>query len=287
MIVMPPPRTAALCLCVYESSIYLNRVFEVIDQVVDCFEKCTVFFAFDESMDNSLGMLKLFCSTRPHATIIKGGGTQHGMRNKVLSIAAARNSCLETVRSMTSTPDVLIMMDANYSVQTLFNPGVLKRHLARHDEWDALSFYRDKYYDQWALALGKHQLSIWHIVPRVHTRYRQGLVQELRDKLASVPEGDYIDVESAFCGFGVYRTSMFLQHDYCCKIQPSLYPGSMVEKYVRAGLLTPDWKEKIDCEHRNFHLVACRVGGARIKMANEKLFEPDPDGAETEKHGIW
>ena len=76
---------------------------------------------------------------------------------------------------------------------------------------------------------------------------------------------DLIPVHSAFNGFAIYKTSMFLNCSYSSMIHINLFP-----KHLIRCKIVNDFKN--DCEHRKFHLEAIKKNGARIMVSPLSIF---------------
>ena len=266
--------SCAICVCVYNSEKYLPKVLKVIDTTALLFKTCHVFFAFDDSGDKSGEILEEYVGREPLAQIIPGSGRIH--RSRVANIAHARNNCLEAVAALPDVPPIFIVLDANYSVQTEYRPRVLLKHLEQPDEWDALTFNRRPYYDLWALSFGYHKLSLWHIRDTMVDGYRRAMVDTLEDAFKRVGRGNYLEVDSAFCGFGIYKTDLFLNCKYTVDWRPDLFmTHGEAKSYMKVGIVRSDAQTVGDCEHRNFHAQAKKEYNARVMIANEQLFKPE------------
>ena len=264
----------AICVCVYNSERYLSKTLKVIDTTAKLFKRCHIFFAFDDGQDNSGEILEEYVKGEPLAQIIPGSGRIHASR--VANIAEARNNCLTAIRQLSDVPPIFIMLDANYSVQTDYRPNILVKHLENADEWDALTFNRKPYYDLWALSFGYHKLSLWHIKDGMKECYEKAMVDTFESEMKRVGKGNYLCVDSAFCGFGVYKTSVFIDGKYDVTWNPELLLSSNQAKcYMKPGIIREDYACIHDCEHRNFHGEAKQFRNARIMIANDQLFKPD------------
>ena len=266
--------SCAICVCVYNSERYLPKTLKVIDTTAKLFKTCHIFFAFDSAEDKSGEILEEYVKGEPLAQIIPGSGRVHKAR--VANIAEARNNCLTAVRQLPIVPPIFIMMDANYSIQTEYRPNILVKHLENADMWDALTFNRKSYYDLWALSFGYHKISLWHLKDTVVESYRHAMVEALEEAFKKVRKGSYLEVDSAFCGFGVYKTSKYLDCEYTVDWRPDLFmTPAQAKSFMKPALLKQSAEFIGDCEHRNFHAQAARQNNARIMIANDQLFKPD------------
>ena len=210
-------------------------------------------------------------------------------KSRTTRIAAARNEILNYIRRSLQLRGIynkyFIMMDSNeYACVGRINVDTLRSALERSDEWDSISFDREAgYYDYWALSFDPHIYSFFHVENRNETLQSMvaGFAKKLNDaKIKSnikndnnesnqKNEGKYqydlIPVHSAFNGFAIYKTSMFLNCSYSSMIFIDLFPKHL----IRCKILN-DFKN--DCEHRKFHLEAIKKNGARIMVSPLSIF---------------
>ena len=209
-------------------------------------------------------------------------------KSRTMRIAAARNQILNYIRSLQVRGIYnkhFIMMDSNeYACVGQINIDTLRSALERSDEWDSVSFDREAgYYDYWALSFDPHIYSFYHVENQNETLQSMvaGFAKKLNDaKIKSnitndlhesnqKNEGKYqydlVPVHSAFNGFAIYKTSMFLNCSYSSMIFIDLFP-----KYLIRCKILNDFKN--DCEHRKFHLEAIKKNGARIMVSPLSIF---------------
>ena len=148
----------------------------------------------------------------------------------------------------------------------------------RSSEWDAISFDReDGYYDLWALSYHPYIYSFFHF------RNSENAVKKLKSDFTGrmqhhrkIAPDALIPVYSAFNGFAIYKTSVFLESHYSSSIDLSLFPKGAVGNHAKfIGQKIVDVFEG-DCEHRSFHLRAIQQKGARIRISLLSLFEGKP-----------
>ena len=211
-------------------------------------------------------------------------------KSRTMRIALARNQILNYIRSLQVRGGIynkyFIMMDSNeYACVGRINVDTLRSALERSDEWDSISFDREAgYYDYWALSFDPHIYSFYHVENQNETLQSMvsGFAKKMNDaKIKSnitndlhesnqKNEGkkypyDLIPVHSAFNGFAIYKTSMFLNCSYSSTIHIDLFPKHL----IRCKILN-DFKD--DCEHRKFHLEAIKKNGARIMVSPLSIF---------------
>jgi len=81
-----------------------------------------------------------------------------------------------------------------------------------------------------------------------------------------------IPVYSAFNGFAIYKTSMFLNCSYSSNIDLDLFPTNSINKQVEHMNVDVIPVLTNDCEHRKFHLEAIKKNGAKIMISTKSLF---------------
>jgi hypothetical protein len=159
-----------------------------------------------------------------------------------------------------------IMMDSNeYACVGQINIDTLRSAMQRSDEWDSVSFDREAgYYDYWALSFDPHIYSFFHLQNKTETR--QAMIASFATKLnASRDSKNFVPVYSAFNGFAIYKTNMFLNCSYSADIHINLFPKHLLPPKILKHF-------KNDCEHRKFHLEAIKKNGARIMVSPLSIF---------------
>ena len=93
-------------------------------------------------------------------------------------------------------------------------------------------------------------------------------------------------VFSAFNGFAIYRTAVFIDCSYSWQIEMKYFPMDIVFK--QTFLLDANIRDLLldDCEHRKFHLQAVHEKGARVRVSVQSLFGlAGPPAAGVERRG--
>jgi hypothetical protein len=147
--------------------------------------------------------------------------------------------------------------------------------LARENEWDAISFDRlDGYYDHWALSYEPFVYSFFHFQDWKSAVFqlREDFSQKMEYWRRTIPQ-KLIPVYSAFNGFALYKTALFVDCSYCSTIDPEQFPPHSIQKHSQQIRLPILARLEDDCEHRYFHLSAIKKKGARIRISLEYLFE--------------
>jgi hypothetical protein len=279
-------------LCVYNNERGLPSVLSNIVKISQSklFDKITVVAFYDASADKSYSILESFKNQHSKS----GPGFSHELietviisnhkkeirmsfgnasrvidKSRTMRIANARNEILNYMRFAHKRGQVnkyFIMMDSNeYACVGQINIDTLRSAIQRSDEWDSISFDREAgYYDYWALSFDPHIYSFYHVQNKNETL--QAMVASFATKLnASRDSQNFIPVYSAFNGFAVYKTNMFLNCSYSADIHIPLFPKHLLPPKILNHF-------KNDCEHRKFHLEAIKKNGARIMVSPLSIF---------------
>ena len=279
-------------LCVYNNERGLPSVLSNIVKISQSklFDKITVVAFYDASADKSYSILESFKNQHSKS----GPGFSHELietviisnhkkeirmsfgnasrvidKSRTMRIANARNEILNYMRFAHKRGQVnkyFIMMDSNeYACVGQINIDTLRSAIQRSDEWDSISFDREAgYYDYWALSFDPHIYSFFHLQNKNETR--QVMIASFATKLnASRDSQDLIPVYSAFNGFAVYKTNMFLNCSYSADIHIPLFPKHLLPPKILNHFNN-------DCEHRKFHLEAIKKNSARIMVSPLSIF---------------
>jgi glycosyltransferase involved in cell wall biosynthesis len=269
--------SCCICLCVYNNEVGLPKVLQNIDAVKESnvFERIQILVFYDNSADASLDILKKYKTTGKCPIQIYENETQQMNASRVEKIAFARNGLLQMIRKEYSHYPYFAMMDSNhYSCVGKIRPAVLKRVLDHSSLWDSVSFDReDGYYDYWALSYDPYIYSFYHFTnwEDAVQKLRKDFNNRLKFYRETRPTGMF-EVYSAFNGFALYKTSIFLECKYSADINMSLFPTDAILTHMKTVGQSILKYPKHDCEHRYLHLDAIRRG-ARIRISLLSLFE--------------
>lgn len=277
-------------LCVRNNEIGLPKTFDNLMAIRSLFNEFTVIAFYNKSIDRSLEILKN--ESRLEVIIIDDEDTKTDSRT--MNIARARNGILGWIRANKPDVEYFIMMDSNsYSCQGDIRPEILGKYLTDKytKDWDSLSFARIPYYDLWAYSDNVIQLGCWTYPTRVMRYVRSGITAYMYQAVMNQhidntifnkkSKNELVAVDSAFCGFAIYKTKVFVNHEYLGYLDPSLFDeNKLVQNLRRFPPLQPDGRpvniqgKLMDCEHRAFHLAAKKYSNARIMVAKDQLFGP-------------
>lgn len=276
-------------LCVYNNERGLPSVLSNILKISNSklFDKLTIVAFYDTSSDKSYSILESFKnrhSNGPTSTLIEtiiisnktkelrmnfGSASRVMDKSRTMRIANARNEILNYIRLLETQcicNKYFIMIDSNeYACIGNINIDTLCHALQRSNEWDSISFDREAgYYDYWALSFNPHIYSFYHVQNKDETL--NNMIASFTIKLNAAREScDLIPVYSAFNGFAIYKTNMFLNCSYSSIIHIPLFPKELLPSKILNHF-------KNDCEHRKFHLEAIKKNGARIMVSPLSIF---------------
>lgn len=272
-----------ICGCVRNCEPHIDGVFDTINRIRTVFNDIHIIVAYDQSNDKSL--LKLSQHKRIYGDKMDVLINRNPLSlRRTENIANARNAILDRMRVLRELeggdecPDwrIFIMMDFDDVCSAPPNLDVLTRTLNREAEWDSVSFNRPGYYDVWAVSLRPFVYSAWGWDdPREVVNIMRNYVVE---KLNGLKPDEWLKCESAFNGFALYKTSIFLKCRYNWR-RPlefisvaDLNANREAVGFRRARSPLDKQTDEPDCEHRWFHMSAIRQYGARIWISPEFLF---------------
>jgi len=269
--------------CIKDFEPYIDDIFKNIDRIITLFENYKIILAYD-SIEESV--LKRLHEKQKQYSIelifIKENLAITDLPLRTQRIANARNGILKYMRGQNINDrfPYFIMMDMDDVCCSPINMDVLRYYLYDNIEWDALSFNRPDYYDIWALSIDPFVLSCWHfpnwdwLIPFIK--------DYITSRLSKLDENDLLPCISAFNGFGLYRTAIFLDSLYNGSFQKTLdmFSKEQIEYCEKAARCQftidttyhPIIHPSTDCEHRSFHITAIKEKGARIRISPKKLF---------------
>ena len=255
---------------------HLDGAFQTIQQLQSMFADTHIIIAYDDSKDKTL--LKLAQQKHKYGDkmdILINRDPLSSRRTE--NIANARNSMLRRMREVGGRFEYFIVMDMDNACDTAPDLGVIRRAFQSSNNWDAISFNRPDYYDIWALSISPYIYSCWgwKNPVQVVNITRKYIIEKLR----GLKPDELLECQSAFNGFGIYKTDPFLKCTYNWRM-PKQY---MSDDDLHTNLKTLGFRESLsplnaqtdepDCEHRSFHMEAIANYGARIRISPECVFQ--------------
>lgn len=272
-------------LCVKNNSVGLPKVFENINKIRNIFHLIHIVAYYDHSSDDSLTKLRdLSMHYSFDITILNETGQNPIHQYRTISIANARNHILKWIMGKEGEKyELFVMMDSNaYSCQGSIKPNVLRKYFKQplFKTWDGLSFARKPYYDLWAFSNGPFQLGCWSY-PTLGTQvivsdYQKALQEYINGLITHGREnGTIVPVDSAFCGFAIYKKEKYRKCFYSGNVQLQFFDKEKLMLNLKHFPLKQPGT--LDCEHRSFHFRGKMLNNAQLYLACEEVFEPRPE----------
>ena len=259
--------SCVICGCVKNCEHYLDNVFKNIEKIQSLFEKSKIIISFDISDDYSLKKLVQLKSNYNMDIIIN---KEPLTNSRTVNIERARNKMINKIYQEYSDFTYFIMIDMDDVSSKPINIDVLKEGLDKQDLWDGLFFNNENYYDFWALNFKDFQYSCWHSndVKKLINLTNNEFKKECKN-------GEFIECQSAFGGFGIYKINKFINCYYRSLIDLSLFDAQAIQNIFKKYKISYNINPQIyDCEHRYFHLNAIRNNNVRLRIYNKNLFAP-------------
>ena len=262
-------KSCLICGCVKNCEKYLDNVFQNIKKIQEIFDKSKIIIRFDISNDFTLKKLVELKKTFD-IDIIINKDPQTNIRT--VNIERARNKIIDKIYNEYNEYDCFIMIDMDDVSSKPINIQVLKNAINNHSVWDGLFFNNENYYDFWALNFKDFQYSCWH------TNNTQKIINIMNDEIQKEfnnQKNDFIECQSAFGGFGIYKLEKFKNCQYKSRVDlPVFADESMNKIFLKHDVLYKYNCTIYDCEHRYFHLSAINKNGSRLFIYNKNLFPP-------------
>jgi hypothetical protein len=254
-----------ICGCVKNCEEYLDKVFDNILKIQSLFDKSKIIISFDLSEDFTL--LKLIQLKKIYDIEILVNNDKLS-QIRTLNIERARNKIINKIYKEYSDYEYFIMIDMDDVSTKPIDIEILKEALDKNSMWDGLFFNNENYYDFWALNFKDFQYSCWHCndVKKLINIMNDEFKKECIDK-------EFIECQSAFGGFGIYKTEKFKNCFYSSLIDLSLFNINNIQNVYNNYKINYIINSEIyDCEHRYFHLNAIKNNSARLMIYNKNLF---------------
>lgn len=264
------------CLCVRNCGQYLHTIFENLNLLSSLFINFSVIFVYDNCTDNSEELLYHYQKSSIFKVYVihnENNNSEH----RTFRIASSRNLCLDILYNEIKTVDFHFMVDADNENVEKWNVEVVEKYL-QHDNWDALSFSRRKfYYDLWALSFDDYKHHCWGFADTPQgVEVCKKMCREITNKLNNLKDYELLECWSAFNGFAIYRTEKFhnIKYDGSYESVKSVITNEEREITLNKlknelGLSHLSINENCVecCEHIYYHFSAIQKNNARIRIS--------------------
>lgn len=262
-------KSCLICGCVKNCEKYLDDVFGNIQRIQEIFDKSKIIISFDISTDFTLKKLVELKKTFD-IDIIINKDQQTNIRT--VNIEKARNKIIDKIYNHHDEYDYFIMIDMDDVSTKPIDIEVLKDAINENHIWDGLFFNNQNYYDFWALSFKEFRHSCWH------TNSAKKIINIMNNQLQKElgkQSNKFIECQSAFGGFGIYKTKKFKNCRYKSKIKlPSEADVSMKDVFEKYNVMYKSNRIIYDCEHRYFHFSSIEQNNAKLFIYNKNLFPP-------------
>jgi len=260
----------ACCLCVRNCEKYLTNVFKNIDLLKNNYNLYTI-IVYDNCKDNSENLIKEYQTKNNSKVFINK--IENTSKYRTVRIAKARNECLNILYNKIKNISFHIMLDADVVNNNKWNIDLINKYLNNfdNDDWDAISFNRNNYYDIWALLYDDFKHHCWGYNSSNVVKYMR---QDITNKLKNLSQNS-MQCLSAFNGFAIYKTEKFknILYDGIYQNIKSLITDDERLKtlnYIKNKMdenLTLNEKKTECCEHIFYHLSAIKKNNCIIKIS--------------------
>jgi hypothetical protein len=145
----------------------------------------------------------------------------------------------------------VVMIDPDGTNAHYFKPHIFESVMSQTDKWDAVSFYRNYFYDVWALRYGPYDFNtLFH---RINDSSPVPIIESAIKKDVESAKLSFFPVLSSFNGLAIYK---FIKTVGC------KYLG----RNPRDEGHIPE-----DCEHVSFHKCMIEKHNAKIRIYNESI----------------
>ena len=268
--------TVSICGCAKDCAEYIDDVFDNIKKLSKIFIIKHIYISYDDSSDNTLEILlkhkKIYDIMKILGGTLEYPNAKDDGTLRVLNICNARNRYMAEIITNPKETDFFIVMDMDDVCSSPINIDYIDDMIKDCRNWDGLTFDNSRYYDFWALSIRPLTLSCF--MANDNKKHISLLYNKLNEE--RLKDTKYIDCESAFNGFGIYKTrfyKLFYTPYHSRELHKTADVLSCLENYE---LIYPSFfenKKHVDCEHRSFHMNAKINNGARLKIAKNQIFD--------------
>lgn len=257
-----------ICGCIKNCDPYIEKVFKNIELIQRLFITTKIIISFDISSDFSL---KILCRLKKQFDIDIIINQNPVTAIRTVNIENARNKILDLIYGKYARDySYFIMIDMDDVSAKPINIEALQHGLENSTIWDGLFFNNENYYDFWALNFDDFQYSCWHSSD--NKKLINIMNNRFKNKMATL-SGDFLSCQSAFGGFGIYKTERFINCRYRSLIDKGLFNISNLNNIYNKYQISYNVNNNIyDCEHRYYHLNAIRANKVKLMISKKCLF---------------
>lgn len=262
-------KNIAICSCIKNCELYVDDVFKNIKTISSYCNIVKIIISFDLSNDKTLMKLCKYKKEYDMDIIINKNPLD---KNRVVNITNARNVYMNHLKDINLIIDKFIVMDFDDVCSTKINEKTLETIFNSLDnnmyEKSGITFNNERYYDYWALSIDEYIYSIWH------TNNPKKMMYDMKNILYTKIHNckNYITVDSAFNGFGIYDYNTFKDVVYDYNIDITKFDKDKLNFLYNKGYNITT--TGIDCEHRNFHFKAKQQNNGEVIIMKDSLFQP-------------
>lgn len=240
--------------CVKNCAPHIEESIIQIKEFQNLFKKVEFFAVENDSVDNSLELLKKYSKNiRSEIFNFKDLDKKYPLRT--YRLAFLQNILLEKCRDS----DYIFVIDFDSILKNFDINGLLNTFERDLNSWDIITANcNDRYYDIWALRTEKFNYDCWDLIN--HKR-QEGIIDDILIPMyiaanqIKIPKvNKLIPVQSAFGGFGIYKTK---------SVENCNYDGSLKECECQHLTKNKNCSREV-CQHVTFHKQAIRKNNAKI-----------------------
>ena len=197
---------------------YLEGNFKRLERSLEEFKKVTYYFVESDSNDRTVAILDSIQSQTPNFSFLSLGNLSSTIRLRTERIAFCRNEYVNKIEKDEYDSDYVLVVDLD-AIDFILTKAAVESCWERND-WDVVSANQEsRYFDIWALRHPVWCPRDWKIEYQEYVtegmKPSKALKKSLYSKMINIdPMSPWIQVESAFGGLAIYKTSFFVGNRY-------------------------------------------------------------------------
>lgn len=272
----------AICGCTINSESYIKKHIENLYELHNIFKSVEIVIYENDSVDNTKSVLNKLQHEKK-ITLISQNNVSDQLKLRTIILAHARNSLVQYVNN-NNTFDYMIMVDMDTILINSITNSIVNAFQNNISEWDVLTGNcKNLYYDIWALRINKKQFTdthkkIWNdkcidydCWDMITHKYQAGIYDKYNHVTIyqkNIPENyPLLEVESAFNGIGIYKTSVIKNCNYVGFTQKCTCSDYNV--FGKCRMDTP--------EHISFHNDIINKNNGKIFICPSLIVEDQPE----------